>query len=740
MRGARTIPWMLAAVLLGPAVAVAQIARPSEDVYQQIQNAFLQERFDQVVQLVGLLRANPPAGDPKLYGELSKSGRVWLWYVLSLERLQRIPEALQEIDQLKTHLLAGAKARGAVIDRPVEVDAATSGLWPEVLFWEGEVSRKGYQMVRARRAYQRVLAGFGHSTWQPQAQLGLAFVLFHQQAYDEARRQAQDAQRRAPSPTIARQAKLLEGLSALQLKDFEASGRLLEELLRAAADGQTAAQLAFYLGEARSGQERFADAGRAYLRAMAADPGSSWARLARFGLGWASFQQGQCPESLQIFGAPARADPSWPRVDLWFAQGRCSMAVQDPVAARERFEQILKMAPEHPLAAEAALSLAELFERQRLIADAERVLQPLLARPLTPEQQARAVLQMGALLLAQGRAEEAIRQFEQAARSDDPSLRQAALNGQGDVRFFLGDLDAAARAYEQAADARGGRRDGADYAAYQMGRVRVQQGRVKEAIDVFRRVADAGGPSLAADARLALAFALLSDGQADSARVELDVVRQRQPESLHATRAGYYLALLALRAGRIDEAAALCRAVIARAPLSDEAIESRTLLADLTASRSSTEQALADLRSAFTAEGGGAPMTAAQRGRLAKKLGDLASESGQPGQAIRWYEQARQWLPGRQAELDYQMASCYEEAGDTELAIRRYQAIGQAPWAVRGQLAAAKLLERQQQWPAARAVYEAIVRQPVPEAKIAEERLTALPGPNPAGSAAGGRR
>jgi len=47
-------------------------------------------------------------------------------------------------------------------------------------------------------------------------------------------------------------------------------------------------------------------------------------------------------------------------------------------------------------------------------------------------------------------------------------------------------------------------------------------------------------------------------------------------------------------------------------------------------------------------------------------------------------------------------------------------------WRIRGQLAAAKLLEREGQWQEAMTLYGAITHQPVPEAKIAQERLATL--------------
>ena len=95
-------------------------------------------------------------------------------------------------------------------------------------------------------------------------------------------------------------------------------------------------------------------------------------------------------------------------------------------------------------------------------------------------------------------------------------------------------------------------------------------------------------------------------------------------------------------------------------------------------------------------------------------------------EAIKWYERAGQLLPSLQSEALYRIASCYEESGDIELAIAWYKRVTKSPWRVRGQLAIAKLLERQNRFAAARKIYEQLAEEPIPEAKLIQERLAAL--------------
>ena len=109
-----------------------------------------------------------------------------------------------------------------------------------------------------------------------------------------------------------------------------------------------------------------------------------------------------------------------------------------------------------------------------------------------------------------------------------------------------------------------------------------------------------------------------------------------------------------------------------------------------------------------------------------KRLADFARGDHAYAQAIRWYGEAAELLPSLQGETDYDIASCYEEAGDIEQAMRWYRQIEQPSWHVRGQLALAKLLERQDRVDAAEAIYEQLANTQIPEAAIVRERLSAL--------------
>ena len=697
----------LALAMAGVALAADETV-PTETQYATIQQAFLQEEFERVAALVP-----PMLADAFLE---PKTVRIWLWLILSEDRLQQGHRALMEVDRLKTSL--------SDLPSTPSVNAWTESVWPEILYWEGEMSRKAMKMVRARLAYQRLLGTFPTSVWQAHARLGLGLVDLHEQAYADAQRQFAQVARASPQSSIARQASVLEGVCQLHAKRFEDAAAQFRRVLEQPLDQAWRGQASVYLGEALTGAQRFAEASQAYRQALELDPGAPWAMGASFGLGWSEFQQGRCRESLEAFelsrGAPGSSRTAG---EALFAQGRCLMELGQDSQALARFEELRQQYAEHPLVIDATLSAAELLGRVQRDEEALALLRLLAARPLEPAQRTQWQLRMGAYQLAQGDAAKAREAFEQAQQTANDALRQAALNGLGDAALLLDQHDEAARWYRQAI-AIASAAQGAFYATYQLGRVELTRGQTEDAVAVFRALLDqTTDHAFAVDVRLALAFTAIVGRQPDRARAELALIQSQHPTPSQAARIKYDLALLALSEGRPLEARQFCEEAIRLAPQTDEALDARLLLTDLLAGQASPQAALEALRVVF-AQPGAIPRR--QRGKLARKAGEMARRALDYAQAIHWYELAWEELPAQRGELDYQVASCYEEGGDVGLAIGRYRAILTSPWQIRGQLAIAKLMEREERWQEAWRVYEGVAGQAVPEAKIAKERLTSL--------------
>src|SRR3989338_6675476 len=231
--------------------------------YAMVQRAFLREDFSQVVQLARAFLLQAPAAP--------EASRVWLWLALSLDKLQQPNAALQELDRLKA---------GLAPDDP---------LWPEALFWEGDVSRRALQMLRAKLAYQRVLDRYPDSTWEAQAGLGIGLVHLHQQAYGRALQSFRPLAAAYAGTGVARDAALFQGLCHLRLQQFAEAVTVLEQLLDQLRDPDLMAQAAFYLGESLSALGRYPEAGQRYERAIGAATTPQWSRPSWFGMGWAQY-------------------------------------------------------------------------------------------------------------------------------------------------------------------------------------------------------------------------------------------------------------------------------------------------------------------------------------------------------------------------------------------------------------------------------------------------------------------
>ena len=689
---ARVLVLMLAGFWSG---SLASAAEPPT-TYPTIQHAFLREDFASVaVMAQAFLAQNSDAPE---------GPRVRLWLALSLDRLQRSTDALHELDLLKGQL------------------ATRDLLWPEVLFWEGEICRRATQMLRAKLAYQQLLERYPNSTWSAQAQMGLGSIYVEQQAFESAIGHLHEVALRREGTPIALDAHLLEGLCHLRLKRFNDAVAIFQPLLQQLNEPSVIAQTSLYLGESLSGLGRYDEAAQAYQRAIGASATSKWSQLARFGLGWAYYQIGRCGESVDAFEwYLAQPGSSEHQTDALFAEGSCLMQLGREQGALSRFEEVMADDPDNPLAMESGLAIAQIYRRQERFDLAKGLLHNLLRRKLTDTARERIQLQLGALALEQGNAAQAKTVYGLAVESGELAIRQAALSGLGDVQMFLGDLLEAKRFYEKAVQLDEHTPVGRS-ASYQVGRIRLLSGEIDEAVRTFQRLSVSSDLGLADDARLALALALLNHGQASQARTRLETVRQQRPNSLAAARAAYYLGLITLETGDELAARAFCEEAIAKAPGTEEAIDARLLLADIRASHTSVDEATEWLKDVYVSPG----LSRRHRARIAKRIGDLARNNREYDEAIQWYEEAAALLPSLNGEAAYRIASCHEEAGRLEEAMQGYQQITQAPWRVRGQLALAKLLERGDRIADAEAIYEALAHEPIPEAKVVQERLSTL--------------
>jgi tetratricopeptide (TPR) repeat protein len=406
---------------------------------------------------------------------------------------------------------------------------------------------------------------------------------------------------------------------------------------------------------------------------------------------------------------------------LLFAQGRCLMEQSEQDKAISFFEKIRIQDPEDSLAMDAAISLAQIFEEKQKISEARSLLEDVLDQAFDQSQIAQAHLRLGYIYLLEEKPQEAVVQFQLAQSVPGDELRQSVLNGLGDAEQMRRRLDEARRLYEDSRKISSVSSEGL-YATYQLGRLELGEGNVNDAIGLFDSISYSDKSSIADDANLALAFIYLNQADLKKAREHISKV-DASKKSPQSARAAYYLALVLLQEGNVPQSKISCEEIVKSYQGTEEALEARLLLADILATESSAREAFEGLlKDAYRIESFPPKLGA----RFARKLADLAHRSFDYKEAIRWYEVAGNSLAAYQGEIEYRIASCYEEAGDLEVAINRYRYIKDEPWRIKGQLAAAKLLEREERYLDAKRIYEEVSVAQVPESKIAQERLASL--------------
>jgi len=154
-----TLVWTIGAVAVSRPPGTAWAVELPAD-YLAVRQAFLREDFARAADLARTFLAAHP--------EAAEVPRVWLWFALSLDRLDRVGESLRALAALKARL------------------PAEDALWPETVFWEADVSRRAFQMLRAKTAYEELIRRHPKSSWASQARLGLGRVFLHQQDFRAA--------------------------------------------------------------------------------------------------------------------------------------------------------------------------------------------------------------------------------------------------------------------------------------------------------------------------------------------------------------------------------------------------------------------------------------------------------------------------------------------------------------------------------------------------------------------------
>ena len=341
--------------------------------------------------------------------------------------------------------------------------------------------------TESARAFQTLIDSAPGSDYQEEAQYALAYVYFQTQDYTRA------------------------------IKEYET-------FLRQYPEDPLAAKAQYGIGDAYFNSGQLTEAVQAYTDVLANYPTGPVATDAATSIQYALAGTSDTEQASRIIGTFVRAHPESPvAIELQFRQAEAKYQSGNSSEALEDFRRFVEQHTGAPQAPDAHYYLGVIYQALGRSADAESSLRLVLAQPPGTLRRVDAASMLGRVLLHQGRNEEArdlYRMLQQFARGD-VLLEARAKYGQAQALLGLGHLSEAENILRHATD-------DPRHAPILLGRGRLfeEQGRVSEAIDLYRNVVRQNGEDIGAEALYYLGRALLSDDEPRAAIEELSRMPQ----------------------------------------------------------------------------------------------------------------------------------------------------------------------------------------------------------------------
>jgi tetratricopeptide (TPR) repeat protein len=355
----------------------------------------------------------------------SDSSEAAAHYQAALEAGASDPAVLKQIGRV---LLAHGDARSAIGAGERAIEAAPND--PEAHHGLAQAYLQAGRLDAAQEQEQRALELKGGT--YPEALVGLGDIALRRGNTQEAVQRYNAALEQNPALTAASiglgRAHAAEGRWSVAQAHFQ----------NAAARDPNSAEAQLWLGEALIRQNNASDAITAYSRAIALKPDYA---EAYFGLAQAQLAAGQAAAAQASLDQALRQRPAYPEALL--LQGKLYEQRGDEDRALEAYSRAIAAGDQ---LAEPRYRRALLFIRRDRMGDAERDLEAAVRiQPNFSE----AHYWLGRTYLAQGRAQAAREQFEQAVAQRDGNYPEA-LFYQGIAEEQLGQPGAAAAAYRAA--------------------------------------------------------------------------------------------------------------------------------------------------------------------------------------------------------------------------------------------------------------------------------------------------
>lgn len=581
----------------------------------------------------------------------------------------------------------------------------------------------------ARQEYTAALSAEPQGKLAPYACYGLGWTLYQLKRPQEAQAALERFVRERPDDPLADSARYAAGQCALQQHDVAAAARWFDEII-AHANAQPESSQA-WLDEAWLGQGDIltsrgdrAGAIAVYQEALRRlrnprDTTIIHQRLGELLTHEARFDEAQREWTLAAEAASDPAEQSW----AWLRAGDAAQERGRWVEAHTAYRRALAGKMRSDYVTYAEFQQATLLRRSQQPSDAIAALQAFLATHPQSDYADHAVAELAEAYAQTDRPQEAATQWQtlitQYPRSqlvpqaydawgmllmDQRQWLEAAERFRSLVRFFPNDALAPQAVLLRA------------QCLQLLNRADDAQTAVRE------HLARPLAPDAAIPLWIWLGQTAAQGSRWEEARAAFQTVMARWPHDIRTAQAFHELALVAKETGHLQEAETLWRRVVDEWANTPWATHARIQLAELALQPGGVAAAQAWLTPIFEAK------TARLEDRIT--MGDFWRRHSLWSLAQVAYAPRAGDAPADAARLLWLRASCHEEAGQTDAAKAAYGELDhrfpESPWAAQARLALGHLLEHQEQWAAARRLYQQLIAEHPDEAQYAKERLEAL--------------
>lgn len=383
----------------------------------------------------------------------------------------------------RTYLELGKPQRALEQFSEIQSDEKLEALQDQTLYWSAETHLRGKDFKIAGALYQRLIDDHPHSSLIPYAVYSIAWCQEAQMKFDEAESSYEEFATRFPDHTLIEDAAVRSMVCLLRQKKFDQSLKACSAFLEEHPDSSWRSEIFYLEGEVFFNQEHFSEAIVRYEKALKEGGEKPWRPMALLNQGWSYFKIQDLDRALSLFTALTDAK------DLGdgalFGVALCYRYQGKNGEALSTLEKLFKRSTQRMWRNKAMLEKGKIHYALSQYPEAAKSYQELLMSSPTGFEASEAHYGLGWVLQREGKAEEAIAEFEWVSqRAPEVALRVQALCRMGDIHQDRREFQKALAHYERVLKEYPFAVE-ADYAAYQIAVSNFNAGTFKEAVRAY---------------------------------------------------------------------------------------------------------------------------------------------------------------------------------------------------------------------------------------------------------------